>query len=321
MSKINKTDKNKIHICTLCDYSTTDNSNWGRHIKTLKHLNNEKRINAKLCCKNCGKQFTRSDNKKVHEKKCVVNKNINDSTNTNNTNNTNNTTNTNTTNTNTTDTNTNNINTNDNTNNSTNNTNTNDNSTNNTNTSNNDIEKIFKKLTDLEQTISQTKPSPPVIQNTTTLEPLTAAVFAEHLKDLQLDFIKDGGKGYATFAIIYTFQDKVICTDKSRKKVRFCDSAGEIINDYGCVQLCQLFFENTSQHSTTIINAEYSRLQKEVQKIAEEGRAGTSDVTSLLEQSIRLQNIRDQSLKAAKGDQNELTQEFIRNLVKNLKPK
>lgn len=289
----------KLNICTLCDYSTNDNSNWSRHVKTQKHLANKEKLTQKLCCKYCKKQFTRTDNRKVHEKKCKSNDTNTDINNTND-------------------------NTDDNTDDNTerkeivNNDNNNDN--NNVNTINDtNMEKLFKKITDLEQTIAQSKPAAPVIQNTPNLEPLTEKVFAEHLVNLRLDFIQDGGKGYASFASIYSLKDKIICTDKSRKKIRYCNSQGEIVNDYGGVQLCQLFFQNISQHNAAIIDAEYNRLQKEVQQIADEGRAGVTDVTAILNKSIRLQNILDQSLKAAKGDQNQLTQDFIRNLVKNLK--
>lgn len=66
------------HHCSLCGYETNRKANYIRHINrkiscsqmsgTIKEIVPE---NSNLQCSKCQKMFTRADNCKVHEKKCI----------------------------------------------------------------------------------------------------------------------------------------------------------------------------------------------------------------------------------------------------------
>ena len=109
-----------------------------------------------------------------------------------------------------------------------------------------------------------------------------------------------------------------MCTDKSRKKLKYKDENGEIIDDNRGLKLAQRFFRVITPHSEGLINTEYKILQEEVQRIAEEGRASTSDLPRILTKATRLQEILVLCHEAATGKENELTQEFISHLSKML---
>ena len=147
------------------------------------------------------------------------------------------------------------------------------------------------------------------------LQPITEEGIQEHLDSLTIDFIQEGGKGYADFAGNYPFKDKVLCTDRSRKKLRYRGPDGEL-TDNGRA-LVQRFFQAISERNTEILNRAYADLHHQMEDIVARGRAGDEDVTGILTRATELQDILLKSQEAARGQENELTKEFINHLTKN----
>ena len=150
------------------------------------------------------------------------------------------------------------------------------------------------------------------------LPPITDEEIADHLQHLTIDFIHDGAKGYADFAGSYPFKDRLLCTDKARKKLRYKDGDGELIDDANGLKLTRRFFQAIAPRNEELINAEYRALHQEVQKIAAEGTAHTSNLTDLLTKATHLQELLVKCQQAAKGEENELTKEFVNHLSKML---
>lgn len=150
------------------------------------------------------------------------------------------------------------------------------------------------------------------------LTPLTDEDFHEHLEHLTLNFIQEGAKGYADFANTYPFKDRLVCTDKSRKKLKYKDGDGEVVEDGGGIKLTQRFFQAIAPRNEEIINAEYRSIQQKVQQIADEGSAATADLTGLLTKATYLQELLVKCHGAARGEENELTKEFVNHLTKML---
>ena len=78
------------------------------------------------------------------------------------------------------------------------------------------------------------------------------------------------------------------------------------------------FFQVIAPRNEELINAEYRALHQEVQKIATEGRAHTSNLTGLLTKATHLQELLVKCQQAAKGEENQLTKEFVNHLSKML---
>jgi hypothetical protein len=188
------------------------------------------------------------------------------------------------------------------------------------------IDAVEEKLSALQEQITKLmfNGAPPTNVNNrnvvvNNLQPITEEQIQDHLEHLTLDFILEGAKGFADFANCYPFKDRVLCTDKSRRKLKFRDEeGGEIVEDGGGHKLIQKFFQAISTRNEELISAEYNLLQQEVEMIAQEGRAHTSDLTGLLSKATRLQDLLHQCKDAADGKDNELTQEFIKHYVKIL---
>ncbi len=184
---------------------------------------------------------------------------------------------------------------------------------------------LLDMISQLQQTITtmaqnqgggNTVNSRPVVLNN--LQPLTDQDLQDHLEHLTLNFIQEGAKGYADFAGSYPFKDRLMCTDKSRKKLRYKDGDGEVIEDGGGIKLAKRFFQAIAPRNEEIINTEYRALHEEVQQIAENGTAYRTDLTGLLTKATKLQQLLISCQEAARGKENDLTKEFISHLTKML---
>ncbi len=180
------------------------------------------------------------------------------------------------------------------------------------------------QIEDLKQIITQLVERPTNNNNNNinnvvmNIAPITDEEIANHLEHLTLAFIQKGAKGYADFANNYPFKDRLVCTDKARKKLRYKDGDGEVVDDNGGHKLTQRFFQAIAPRNEEIINAEYRVLQQQVQHIADTGTGGTSNLTELLTKASHLQEILVQCQQAALGEENEFTREFVHHLSKML---
>nr|QBK87864.1 MAG: hypothetical protein LCMAC202_02250 [Marseillevirus LCMAC202] len=176
------------------------------------------------------------------------------------------------------------------------------------------VKDLQKQITDLStRPVNTNSNNRIVLQN---LQPITDEVLQEHLIHLTLNFIQEGAKGYADFAGTYPFKDKVMCTDRSRKKLKYKDADGELTDD-GRI-LAQRFFKAISERNTEILNQAYADLHSEVKDIVAENRAGDVNITSILTKATTLQDILIKSQKAARGEDDDFAQEFLTHLTKML---
>ena len=61
----------KIHKCDACEFTTTQKSNFNRHLKTKKHIRNITNITNSIkqqnICEHCGKSFTTNPHMRRHQ--------------------------------------------------------------------------------------------------------------------------------------------------------------------------------------------------------------------------------------------------------------
>ncbi len=159
-----------------------------------------------------------------------------------------------------------------------------------------------------------------VINNNTNvlnnLQPITDEDLQENLDNLKLNFILEGAKGYANYANFYPLNNNIICTDKARKKIKYKDENGDVTDDSRL--LARRFFQAISTRNKDILDTAYKDIHEEVKEIVAENRAGDSDITGLLTKAAELQNILIRSQRAATGEDDEFTQEFLNHLAKML---
>ncbi len=175
------------------------------------------------------------------------------------------------------------------------------------------ITQLQKQITDLMSTKTSVNNNNNVVVNN--LPPLTDENIAKHVDRLSLDFILQGAKGYADFANRYPFKNHIICTDRSRKKIKYRNADGELVDDPYGRRLTQRFFKTVADKNRQLINDEYKQLQTQVKKIADSNTEATN-LTSILSKVTLLQDILQSCNEAAEGKDNKFTQEFINHLTK-----
>jgi hypothetical protein len=84
-------------------------------------------------------------------------------------------------------------------------------------------------------------------QKISNLDPLHFEKMGEYSEYLTIDHIKAGLDGYVDYALEYPFKNRVVCSDFARKKIKYKDTDGNVINDPEMTKLAKRFFESISQ--------------------------------------------------------------------------
>ena len=94
--------------------------------------------------------------------------------------------------------------------------------------------------------------------NINNLTPITEDYLKEQAEYLTLDHVKNGVNGYVQYALDYPLKNKIVCTDFSRKRIKYKDGEGNLIDDPEMLKLAQKLFKAIEDKNTTLIN-EYIR--------------------------------------------------------------
>jgi hypothetical protein len=93
------------------------------------------------------------------------------------------------------------------------------------------------------------------IQN---LQILNTNEFDTFSEFLTIDHIKKGAYGYAEYAINYPLNNKIVCTDFSRRKLKYKSDDGEVKNDINLISLSKDLFKSINLRNKELI-FEYAR--------------------------------------------------------------
>lgn len=148
------------------------------------------------------------------------------------------------------------------------------------------------------------------------LQPITNEDLLAYLDNLSLNFITRGAQGYADYAGNYPFKGKLICTDRSRKKIQYKNEDGSITADGNA--LAQRFFAAILEKNTAIINNEYAELQKKLENIVANNSAHVDNVSDILKRASFIQEMLIKTQNAAAGEDSEFTQTFLHYLSKTI---
>ena len=173
----------------------------------------------------------------------------------------------------------------------------------------------LKDLAELKALISSlTASKSPVVQN---MEPVTVAhIEAMALEHMDISDIEQGIDGIVEFTVKYPLQGRIVCTDKSRRKFRYTDENGDIINDYGGTKLSQTVFEGIQKRCVQLIDQKYAMLANDIRLAVNDNKGYEDYVLENMKQSTKLQTLKNDLINAAKGTENELQKDYIRKLVK-----
>ena len=87
----------------------------------------------------------------------------------------------------------------------------------------------------------------------------------EHLKEqsefLTIDHIKNGVNGYVQYALDYPLKDRIVCTDFSRRKIKYKDSEGNLIDDPEMTKVTQKLFKAIEEKNSILVDEYIKELQ------------------------------------------------------------
>jgi hypothetical protein len=85
------------------------------------------------------------------------------------------------------------------------------------------------------------------------MQPVTDECLIDNAKHLTIEHIKKGPEGYAEFALEYPLKDRMLCSDYSRRKVKFKDKDGNLITDPEMTTLAKKFFSSIKDKNKELI--------------------------------------------------------------------
>jgi len=184
---------------------------------------------------------------------------------------------------------------------------------------NTELMQMFSKTLETLENIAKTPTITKVnnTQNNINIAAITTEDLQSCVDAIDLKTILKGGTGYALLAANTAFnKNNLIIADKSRKKLRYKEENGELVEDLGGKKITKKFFTAIGPKNKEIIDNEYENVRQEFDEIKDGMRDG--DMVKVLSHSTHLQDILHQSIEAAEGLDNELTDDFVKGLVQNL---
>jgi len=123
-----------------------------------------------------------------------------------------------------------------------------------------------------------------IIQN---LQPIKNDELERCGEQLTLDHHMEGAEGYARFALDVPFKEKLACLDVNRRKFKYKDDVGEVIEDEGLHKMFEKFCKAVLDKSSDLSQENYDRLAEEFGKKFVDENCDTSEYTRALEEYSR----------------------------------
>ena len=178
-----------------------------------------------------------------------------------------------------------------------------------------------KELDDLKALIDNMgdKGNGDTINNVQNMEPVSVGKIADSaIEHLDIKDLEKGIDAIVEFTAKYPLKDRVICMDRSRRKFKYVNEAGDIVIDYGGLQLSQTVFQGIQSRCATLIDNKYVIMMADVQSAVDVEEGYRDDVWTTLRDGSKLQDIKLSLNEAAGGVENEFQRSFIRKLAKKL---
>jgi hypothetical protein len=155
------------------------------------------------------------------------------------------------------------------------------------------------------------------------LTPITDQYLKDQAEFLTIDHIKDGVDGYVKYALDYPLKDKIVCTDFSRRKIKYKDEEGNLIDDPEMLKLSQKLFKAIEEKNAFLVNEYIKELHERYNILImnpnnEMEDLESSDYFSKLEMiTDELFKVKDQKKEIdeiAKGNKPEIYHNFLKDV-------
>jgi len=183
------------------------------------------------------------------------------------------------------------------------------------------VEATKRPITINNSTNNSTNNNQKISQIINNLIPITDDHFREQAQYLTMEHIKNGAEGYAQYAMDYPLKNRVLCTDYSRRKLKYKNSEGEVVADPEMVKLAQKLFTAIEIQNTRMTRAYTDRLKDKMfgantnnDMTEEELEMLNTQTDNIINQMTRLANQRIDITDMASGLKPEMYHSFVRNI-------
>ena len=151
------------------------------------------------------------------------------------------------------------------------------------------------------------------------LLPITDKHLKEQSEFLTMQHIKEGPSGYAKYAIEYPLKDRIICTDFSRRKIKYKDENGNLVIDPDMIKLSQKLFKAIEEQNDLLINEYIDELHEKYNVSTLEMDDIDPDIylnrVELATKEIsKLKDVKREIKEIANGNKNDTYYGFIKDL-------
>ena len=163
--------------------------------------------------------------------------------------------------------------------------------------------------------IQGVKKSTTITNNTINLQPLTKEWLKSQALLLTEEHLSQGVAGLAQFAVDNSFKDRVVCTDITRKSLKYKENDGKVSKDPRGKKLSKMFFESIEAKAEDIIPTMIERIKEEMDDVCEESGGVFESVCIKMDEIIKVKK----GIKhITKGQEHELKEEFTKQLCELL---
>ena len=137
------------------------------------------------------------------------------------------------------------------------------------------------------------------IQN---MQPVTNEHLVDNAQHLTIEHIKKGVEGYAEYALEYPLKDRLLCSDYSRRKVKFKDNDGNVITDPEMTSLTKKFFKSIKDKNKELICKSANELKE---------RLGDDNVMDTV---VKLFDYKEMVNRGSDGEKTDFHHDFVRQV-------
>jgi hypothetical protein len=131
---------------------------------------------------------------------------------------------------------------------------------------------------------------------------VTDKYLIDQIPKLTIEHIKKGPQGYAEYALKYPLNNRILCVDYARRKVKYKDKDGNVITDPEMNNISSKLFQGIKDKNASLIMGYLNSLDDDLDT---EEKLKIMGVLS--DYMIMVNN-------GARGDKNELYHEFVKNV-------
>ena len=113
----------------------------------------------------------------------------------------------------------------------------------------------------------------------------------------------------------HPLKGRIVCTDKSRKKLKYKNDAGEIVDDENGVALSKRFFTAIDKSNQTLITEVFGDITKKIEEFVKT-EDNADEYTDILTIGVELMNQQVSCVDIMQGKDNALRDQFVKRLTR-----